>query len=63
MVDFFVDMNGVHDGCARSHRLGDMWLVGGASNTGGAILRTLFTDEQVIKILFFIFSIVFLLSF
>lgn len=26
---------------------GDMWLVGGASNTGGAALRTFFTDQQL----------------
>ncbi len=25
-----------------SHRLGDLWLVGGASNTGGAVLQTYF---------------------
>jgi sugar (pentulose or hexulose) kinase len=30
-----------------SHRLGDFWLVGGASNTGGAVLRDYFTDEQL----------------
>ncbi|KAL2649262.1 hypothetical protein R1flu_017390 [Riccia fluitans] len=30
-----------------SHRLGDKWLVGGASNTGGAVLRQLFTNEQL----------------
>lgn len=24
-----------------------MWLVGGASNTGGAVLRQIFTDEQL----------------
>ncbi|CAN6485195.1 unnamed protein product [Victoria cruziana] len=30
-----------------SHRLDDMWLVGGASNTGGAALRKLFTDKQL----------------
>nr|CAD1818919.1 unnamed protein product [Ananas comosus var. bracteatus] len=30
-----------------SHRLDDEWLVGGASNTGGAVLRQLFTDEQL----------------
>lgn len=30
-----------------SHRLDDKWLVGGASNTGGAILRQLFSDEQL----------------
>lgn len=30
-----------------SHRLGDLWLVGGASNTGGAILRKFFTDTDL----------------
>ncbi|KAI4376075.1 hypothetical protein MLD38_013869 [Melastoma candidum] len=30
-----------------SHRLDDKWLVGGASNTGGAVLRETFTDEQL----------------
>jgi D-ribulokinase len=30
-----------------SHRLGDMWLVGGASNTGGAVLRHFFTDAEL----------------
>jgi len=30
-----------------SHRLGDLWLTGGASNTGGAVLRQFFTDEQL----------------
>jgi len=30
-----------------SHRLGDLWLVGGASNTGGAVLRQFFTDAQL----------------
>ncbi|XP_047328579.1 D-ribulose kinase isoform X1 [Impatiens glandulifera] len=30
-----------------SHRLDDKWLVGGASNTGGAVLKQLFTDEQL----------------
>lgn len=30
-----------------SHRLGDLWLVGGASNTGGAVLRQFFTDEEL----------------
>ncbi|GAQ91034.1 xylulose kinase-1 [Klebsormidium nitens] len=33
-----------------SHRLNDTWLVGGASNTGGAVLRTLFTDEQLAEL-------------
>ncbi|KAL8228864.1 hypothetical protein R6Q57_013764 [Mikania cordata] len=30
-----------------SHRLDDKWLVGGASNTGGAVLRQLFSDKQL----------------
>ena len=30
-----------------SHRLDDKWLVGGTSNTGGAVLRQLFSDEQL----------------
>ena len=30
-----------------SHRLGDQWLVGGASNTGGAVLKHYFSDEQI----------------
>ncbi|KAJ6828602.1 uncharacterized protein M6B38_362670 [Iris pallida] len=30
-----------------SHRLDDRWLVGGASNTGGAVLRHIFTDNQL----------------
>lgn len=30
-----------------SHRLGDAWLVGGASNTGGAVLRRHFSDAQL----------------
>ncbi|XP_017258547.1 D-ribulose kinase isoform X3 [Daucus carota subsp. sativus] len=30
-----------------SHRLDDKWLVGGASNTGGAVLKQIFTDEQL----------------
>ena len=33
-----------------SHRLGDAWLVGGASNTGGAVLRTFFTDEEMLEL-------------
>jgi D-ribulokinase len=31
-----------------SHRLGDLWLVGGASNTGGAILRHYFSDRDLV---------------
>lgn len=30
-----------------SHRLGDAWVVGGASNSGGAVLRQYFTDEEI----------------
>ncbi|HIK28268.1 MAG: FGGY-family carbohydrate kinase [Oscillatoriaceae bacterium SKW80] len=33
-----------------SHRLGNLWLTGGASNTGGAVLRQFFTDEQLAKL-------------
>lgn len=30
-----------------SHKLGDVWLVGGASNTGGGVLAHLFTPEAL----------------
>ncbi|MDJ0556923.1 MAG: FGGY-family carbohydrate kinase [Microcoleaceae cyanobacterium MO_207.B10] len=30
-----------------SHRLGNLWLVGGASNTGGAVLRRFFSDAEL----------------
>jgi D-ribulokinase len=30
-----------------SHWFGDLWLVGGASNAGGGVLRTFFTDRQL----------------
>lgn len=30
-----------------SHRLGDLWLVGGASNTGGAVLQQFFTPLEL----------------
>jgi sugar (pentulose or hexulose) kinase len=30
-----------------SHRLGDLWLVGGASNTGGAVLRQYFDTAEL----------------
>ncbi|AOV16738.1 carbohydrate kinase [Acidihalobacter aeolianus] len=32
-----------------SHRLGDLWLAGGASNSGGAVLRAHFTDEEIAR--------------
>ncbi|MGA7800925.1 MAG: FGGY-family carbohydrate kinase [Gammaproteobacteria bacterium] len=30
-----------------SHRLGDLWLVGGASNSGGTVLRRFFSDRDL----------------
>ena len=33
-----------------SHRLGKLWLAGGASNTGGAVLKHFFTDEQLTRL-------------
>ena len=30
-----------------SHRLGDLWLTGGASNTGGAVLKHFFTNAEL----------------
>ncbi len=30
-----------------SHKLGDRWLVGGASNSGGAVLRKYFSQQQL----------------
>ena len=30
-----------------SHRLGDQWLVGGASNSGGAVLQKYFTQKEM----------------
>jgi xylulokinase len=30
-----------------SHKFGSLWLVGGASNTGGAVLRQFFTDAEL----------------
>ena len=30
-----------------SHRLGNLWLTGGASNTGGAVLKHFFSNEQL----------------
>jgi len=38
----FIPKQGVY-----SHRLGDKWLVGGASNTGGAVLKHYFNNEQL----------------
>ena len=33
-----------------SHRLGNKWLVGGASNAGGAVLKSYFDDEALQKL-------------
>ena len=30
-----------------SHKLGDLWLAGGASNTGGAVLKRFFSADQI----------------
>ena len=32
-----------------SHRLGDSWLVGGASNSGGAVLQQYFSQEEITR--------------
>ncbi|MEJ2630702.1 MAG: FGGY-family carbohydrate kinase [Acidihalobacter sp.] len=32
-----------------SHRLGKRWLAGGASNSGGAVLRAWFSDEEIAR--------------
>jgi len=40
-----VPENGIY-----SHRLGDDWLVGGASNSGGAVLRQYFTDADITRL-------------
>ena len=33
-----------------SHRLGNLWLAGGASNTGGAVLKKFFTDQELVSL-------------
>lgn len=33
-----------------SHRFGDLWLAGGASNAGGGVLRQYFTDAQLFEL-------------
>jgi hypothetical protein len=33
-----------------SHRFGDLWLIGGASNSGGAVLRQFFTDREIARL-------------
>lgn len=33
-----------------SHRYGDLWLAGGASNTGGGVLRHYFSDTQLAEL-------------
>ncbi len=33
-----------------SHKFGDAWLVGGASNTGGTVLLEHFTPEEINKL-------------
>jgi sugar (pentulose or hexulose) kinase len=41
-VPVFSQEHGVY-----SHRLGDLWLVGGASNCGGAVLKQYFTQTEL----------------
>ncbi len=41
----FAPENGIY-----SHRLGDDWLVGGASNSGGAVLKQYFTDADIVRL-------------
>ena len=33
-----------------SHRLGNLWLTGGASNTGGAVLRHFFSGRELVEL-------------
>ena len=33
-----------------SHKYGDLWLAGGASNAGGSVLRQYFTDQQLTRL-------------
>jgi sugar (pentulose or hexulose) kinase len=33
-----------------SHRIGEQWLAGGASNTGGAVLKQFFTAEEIVRL-------------
>jgi sugar (pentulose or hexulose) kinase len=33
-----------------SHRLGEQWLVGGASNSGGSVLRQFFSDAEIAEL-------------
>jgi sugar (pentulose or hexulose) kinase len=33
-----------------SHRFGDLWLAGGASNAGGGVLRQYFDDSQLVEL-------------
>jgi sugar (pentulose or hexulose) kinase len=41
----FVPKHGIY-----SHRLGDKWLVSGASNTGGHVLRHYFSDKEIARL-------------
>ncbi len=33
-----------------SHRIGDQWLAGGASNTGGVVLKQYFTTAEIVRL-------------
>ena len=45
---------GTTDGCAAfgiySHRIGDQWLAGGASNTGGAAIAKYFSRDEIARL-------------
>lgn len=41
----YAPANGIY-----SHRLGELWLAGGASNTGGAVLRQHFSDAEMTEL-------------
>lgn len=36
-----------HPSGVYSHRIGDLWIAGGASNSGGSVLRQFFDDDQL----------------
>jgi sugar (pentulose or hexulose) kinase len=33
-----------------SHRIGDQWLAGGASNSGGAVLKQFFSSDEIVRL-------------
>ncbi|HET9113176.1 MAG TPA: FGGY-family carbohydrate kinase [Burkholderiales bacterium] len=47
LSDYYVEASelGVY-----SHKYGDLWLTGGASNSGGAVLRQYFSDAEIVRL-------------